>query len=251
MKKISIIIPFYNEGQILEKFVLDLQKKLKNVDSSNYEIIFVDGGSTDNSLSELEKNYKIKYKVIKSQKGRGKQLIEGVKNATFDNFFFLHTDSILPDDFFDEIQEVLENYEVGFFGIEFDDNSILMRICAFMSNIRAKNGIIFGDQGMFITKKLYDEIGGFLPLNIMEDYAFSIRLKNYLLEQKNIKKSKINVITEYFFSKVKMQNTKSKIKTSARRFKQNGTLKTMLKMQKLRYDFRKNVDIERIEKEYK
>lgn len=227
MKKISIIVPVYNEENKIPKFINDIEKNLG--DNLKFcEIIFVDGSSTDKTREKI-----FNYKVIKSKKGRGYQLKKGVENVSCEVIFFLHIDSILPDNFFEEIFYVLKNYEVGFLGIKFDDTNLLMKICAFLSNQRAKGGIVFGDQGLFIRKNLLEKIGNIKEIPIMEDYEFSLRLKKYLQENKQ-----------------KIGQTRNKITTSSRYFKKNGIIRTMIKMQFLRYKFRKGKNIEEIYNEY-
>lgn len=228
-KKLSIIIPIYNEEQRIDKFVKMLEQKLSK-NSVFAEIIFVDGGSTDKTLEKLEN---LGQKSISSKKGRGYQLKKGIDSSTCDAILFLHIDSILPDNFFAEIFAILEKYEAGFFGIKFDDDRILMKICSYLSNKRAKNGIVFGDQGLFIRRKTLEKVGNIKEIPIMEDYEFSLRLKKYLQENNK-----------------KIGQTKNKIITSSRYFIQNGIIKTMIKMQVLRYKFRKGKSIEEIYSEY-
>ena len=145
---------------------------------------------------------------------------------------FLHSDSLLPKYALSQIQNTVnKGHRVGCFKIKFDSSSILMKICGMMSNLRVKyRNIAFGDQGIFITKDYFYEIGGFRELPIMEDYQFSI----------DIKKSGERIVL-----------INSKIITSERRFVKSGRLKTMAKMQKLQYMYRKNQDIEIIKNLYK
>ena len=82
---ISIIIPTYNEaGQIAET----ISKTYAATIQHPVEIIVVDGGSTDRTLAVLE-NYQ-NIKLLKSEKGRAKQMNFGAKNATSEILYFLH-----------------------------------------------------------------------------------------------------------------------------------------------------------------
>lgn len=84
---------------------------------------------------------------------------------------------------------------------------------------------MFGDQGIFIRRKLFFEMGGFPKLPIMEDYQFSLTLKEM---------------------GVKIGIAKKRIYTSDRRFKEGGRLKVMWKMNRLRAMYRRGVEIEKI-----
>ena len=222
--KISIIIPVYNE----EKTVVNLQSKLTSL-YEQCEIIFVDGGSTDATISLIDP----KYKLSKSEKGRAAQMNKGALESSGDVLLFLHSDSILPKKALAQIKKVMKDYEAGCFGINFNTRSILMKICALMSNYRAAIGhIMFGDQGIFIDRATFFKLGMFPKLPIMEDYQLSLSLKS---------------------KTIKTAMTKSHITTSDRRFTGNSIdkLKLMLKMHRLRSMYRKGVDIEKIASLYK
>lgn len=105
-----------------------------------------------------------------------------------------------------------------------------MRCCSFCSNLRVRlRKIAFGDQGIFLTRELFEQIGGFSDLPIMEDYKLSIDLKGkYLLGQ-----------------------TRGYLVTSARRFEQGGMLRTMWKMQVLQHRFRRGVPAQDIARQYR
>lgn len=221
--KISIIVPIYNEAATIKK----MQNQLRML-SDEVEVIFVDGGSCDNTV-QLISEY---FKVISSQKGRANQMNSGALASSGEVLFFMHCDSVLPNTAIKEIEAVMKNYDAGYFGIKFDTKNLLMKCCQLMSNIRAKNGIIFGDQGIFIRKELFVKLGMFPSLPIMEDYQFALNAK-----QNNISFGK----------------TKNKIVTSDRRFTGSNfhRLNIMYKMNKLRREYRNGADIQNIAKQYK
>ncbi len=223
--KISVIIPTYNESSTL----LDLQDELDKL--QNCEIIFVDGGSTDTTVDILQK-LSSKYRVLTSPKGRANQMNTGAKIASGELFFFLHCDSTLPQNIEQELKTMALSQSWGAFNLQFDCDDFLMRCCGIMSNRRLKkDGIAFGDQGIFIPRALFFEVGGFPEIPIMEDYQLSLTLKEY-------------------GKKPTIANTC--ITTSARRFEGNAMkkLKLMYTMQKLRRLYLRGMSADEIAKQY-
>lgn len=220
--KVSIIIPIYNE----EKTIGRLLHTLEPV-KGKAEILFVDGGSTDRTLGMIPKEYT----VIKGPKGRAWQMNLGAEKSTGSILFFLHCDSEFPKDAIEQIEAVMRKYRVGCFGIAFHSKNIWMKCCQIISNHRIKDRkVMFGDQGIFIRRKLFFEMGGFPELPIMEDYQFSLTLKEM---------------------GVKIGIAKKRIYTSDRRFAEGGRLKVMWKMNRLRAMYRRGVEIEKIAKLYR
>lgn len=222
--KISIIIPIYNEEKTIEK-LMDHLEPLKN----RCEILFVDGGSTDNTLALLGEDYS----VLHSEKGRAKQMNTGAKQSSGDVLFFLHCDSELPKTALEDIELVMKKYRAGCFGIAFHSWNFFMFTCRVISNNRVfDRKVMFGDQGIFLERELFFEAGMFPELPIMEDYQFSLTLKEM---------------------KVKLGMSKHRIYTSDRRFQGNtiGKLKVMWKMNRLRAMYRKGVPIDEIAELYK
>lgn len=215
--KVSIIIPVYNE----EKTIRRLLRTLVSV-KDKAEIIFVDGGSTDGTLSLIPEEYT----VIQSVKGRARQMNLGAEKSSGNVLFFLHCDSELPEDAVEQIETVMRKYRVGCFGIAFHSKNIWMKCCQIISNHRIKDRkVMFGDQGIFIRRKLFFEAGGFPELPIMEDYQFSLTLKEM---------------------GVRIGIAKKRIYTSDRRFARGGRLRIMWKMNRLRAMYRRGVEIEKI-----
>lgn len=223
-QKISIIVPIYNEETTIEK----LQRQLLPL-LDKCEIILVDGGSTDRTLSMISP----KFKVLHSPKGRANQMNLGAKESTGDILFFLHSDSELPKRPLEEIREVMKDHEAGCFGIAFHSRQFFMWTCRVISNHRIKDRkVMFGDQGIFITRELFFAAGMFPNLPIMEDYQFSLTLKEM---------------------GVKLGIARHRIYTSDRRFpkKTIPQLKVMWKMNRLRKMYRDGVPIETISEMYK
>lgn len=224
ISKISIIIPVYNEGKTIEK----MQKQLTPL-LGKCEILFVDGGSTDGTRERISP----KFQIIHSEKGRAKQMNEGARHSSGDILFFLHCDSELPDYPLERIRKVMKDHRAGCFGIAFHSKNFFMFTCRVISNHRIKDRkVMFGDQGIFLDRQLFFEAGMFPELPIMEDYQFSLTLKEM---------------------GIKLGMADKRIYTSDRRFPK-GTipkLKLMWKMNRLRKMYRDGKDIQEISRMYK
>lgn len=215
---ISIIVPTYNE----EKNILQFQQMLDNL-SGDFEVIFSDGYSTDDTYDM------IRYKKIQQTKYRSNQMNVASKIAKGDYLWFLHVDSVVDTNSINEIQN--SNSDIGCFTLRFDSDKWQMKMVAFNSNLRVKyRNIAFGDQGIFIKKELFEKIGRYKSIPLMEDYQLSMDVKKL---GKKIYLSKLPIIT------------------SARRFEKNGIFKTIINMQKLQYRYRCGYDINKIYKDYK
>lgn len=196
---ISIIIPVLNEECYIAALIDYIQK---NVSSSNIkEILIVDGGSTDNTIKAALKSDVV---VLKSEKGRARQMNHGAKNATGEILYFLHVDTF-PPKHFDRIiiDAIKKGGKAGCFRMKFDSNSWFLRFFSWFSRINHKicRG---GDQSLFITRALFHNSGGYdESYKIYEDNEFTSRL--------------------YRLTNFKI--LPDKVKTSARKYDQIGKLK--------------------------
>lgn len=221
--KITLIIPIYNESLT----IADCLENLRTVEGID-EIIFADGGSTDDTLQHIGDQYR----VISCPKGRAKQMNAAARAASGDIVWFSHCDSKLPADAAKQIRSAAAAGAVfGCFHIGFDYDGPFMGCNTFFSNRRAKKShIAFGDQGIFIRRELFLQQGGFEDLPIMEDYAFSRKMKK---------------------QRVPLTVLPGQIITSGRRYQKTFPLLVMLKMFYLRCLFRAGVDIHYIARCYR
>jgi rSAM/selenodomain-associated transferase 2 len=162
----------YNEEAIIGASITRLLERA----AFNNEIIIVDGNSTDNTLKLAAG---LKARVWASpKKGRAFQMHYGAKQATGDVFFFLHADSTPPQSFDSDIFQAISNgKDAGSFRMRFDDNALFFRFFSFFVrfNFSVCRG---GDQGLFISRKCYEALGGFnVNFPIMEDVDFIKRIR--------------------------------------------------------------------------
>jgi len=201
--KYSIIIPTFNEEEIIKRLMIDLDEQVKGLEF-DVEIIIVDGSSTDGTVDICSK-YNVK--ILCSLRGRGEQLVKGAEIAKGEYLFFLHADSILPVKVLTYInKEFDKNTEVATFRMKFDRDNLLYKLYSFFTRFDSIFST-FGDQGVIIRKSFYDKLGGFRNLSIMEDVEF-------LRKAREVTKNK------------KLNNY---IITSSRKFENEGIIKTQIK----------------------
>lgn len=200
---LSIIIPVLNEAETITELLNYLSENLSGENEA--EIIVVDGGSNDgtqNIILAFKPNRFLKpVRFIESDKGRAKQMNKGAQMANGEVFYFLHADSFPPKNFDRYIlSEVKKGNPAGCFRMKFDSDHWWLKLAGWLTQFhwRACRG---GDQSQFITKKLFEEIGGF-------DETYTIYEDNILINEL-YKRKKFVVIQKC-------------ITTSARLYRQKG-----------------------------
>jgi rSAM/selenodomain-associated transferase 2 len=201
VNRISIIMPVLNESANLQRAIDSTQP------SDNIEVIVVDGGSSDDTCQVAAARG---VQVIASPAGRSRQMNLGAATATGDILLFLHGDSRLPLGFDRLIRQMMSGKEepiAGAFRLGIDAPQASLRWVE--QGVWWRSQVCqmpYGDQGIFLKAKVFNEIGGFPDLPIMEDFELIRRLRQW---------GKISII-------------KQPVMTSARRWLQKGIFKTTL-----------------------
>ncbi|MDP1537131.1 MAG: TIGR04283 family arsenosugar biosynthesis glycosyltransferase [Burkholderiales bacterium] len=221
---LSVIIPALNEAEHLVATLDSLQPLRRR----GVEIIVVDGGSGDGT-AELARSGSDQ--VLTAARGRARQMNAGAAAASGEILCFLHADSRLPEGadglMIDGLARSRRSW--GRFDVYIDGRHPLLRVIARMMNWRSRlTGIATGDQGLFVTRSLFEAAGHFPEIALMEDIAFSRQLKIYGAPL---------CITH-------------RLTTSGRRWEQHGVWRTMLLMWRLRFSYWLGADPDRLALQY-
>ncbi len=209
---ISVIIPTFNEQAILS------QALARTAALGFSDVIVADGGSTDGTvhLAEACCARAAHIRIITAPRGRARQMNAGAKVSGGKTLLFLHADTRLPDNAGQIIESALTDPAVqgGRFDVRFDHPSAWARTISTFMNWRSRlSGIATGDQAMFVRRHVFEQLGGFADIPLMEDIEFSRRLK---------RTGRIAALHET-------------VTTSFRRWERQGPLRTILLMWAIRF----------------
>jgi rSAM/selenodomain-associated transferase 2 len=169
---ISIIIPTLNEAATIEHFLRSLRDR-----ANGAEIILVDGGSNDGTF-DLARNYCDQ--CLRAAPGRAVQMNVGAHAASGNVFWFLHADTQVPVDCIQQISDVLRDPAVvgGFFRIRIPSGRFVYRLTdSFAHYAGLLLQMRFGDHGFFCRRTVFEQIGGFPEVPLMEDAEFFRKLR--------------------------------------------------------------------------
>lgn len=163
---LSIIIPTLNADRTLAATLDSCFCRAANV-----QVIVSDGGSADGTVAVAE-HYDCM--TISGESGRGRQLLAGGLAADGSWLLFLHADSRLPGNWYQTVSTFMNNpanvFRAATFHLQFDDTCPQARRVEWFVKWRTRLlGLPYGDQGLLISRRFYDRLGGFMPLPIMED----------------------------------------------------------------------------------
>ena len=239
MATVSIIIPVLNEANNLPLLFDNINK----LNPNPQQVILVDGGSNDDSIDIIQSfinklkpdnDRKIDWQMTESKAGRALQMNTGAALATGEVLLFLHADTQLPLHAIDSVSEAMKRAEWGRFDVQIASRQPTLRLVSQMINWRSRlSGIATGDQAIFISQSLFERIGNYPNQALMEDIELCKQLKGKQLK-----------------GMAKPACLKSKVITSARRWQQHGTWRTIILMWHLRFDYWRGVSADNIKARY-
>lgn len=170
---ISVVIPAFNEERALPETLEQLLSQ-----PGDYEVIVVDGGSTDGTRRIAASHRNVQ--IVQAPKGRASQMNAGAAGARGEWLLFLHADTLLPERGLARIAELPAEVTAGGFRHRFSGRGFGLWFISLLDNIRCTwSRIIFGDQAMFIRRSLFARLGGFPDVERLEDVHFCELLVNH------------------------------------------------------------------------
>lgn len=224
MKRVTVIIPALNEAAQITAML----QALAPLRRRGHEVIVVDGGSSDGTPTLAAP---LADQVLHAQKGRALQMNAGAHAATGDVLWFLHADTLPPPEADETILAALAQGDRswGHFDVRLSGAGILLRMVAALMNRRSRlAGIATGDQGLFVRREVFERIGGFPEIPLMEDVALSRMLKRH---------SRPACVAK-------------ELVTSSRRWEQWGTWRTIFLMWRLRLAYFLGADPHKLAGQY-
>ena len=207
MPRVSVIVPALNEAGHIRQTLSDLAP----VREQGHEVIVVDGGSTDATVSEAGD---LADKIIEATRGRASQMNAGAGAARGELLWFLHADTRVPPQAAGALVSAIEAGALwGRFDVRLSGKQRLLRIVERSMNWRScLTGIATGDQGIFVTRGAFQQVGRYPEIPLMEDIALSKALRRIA------RPACVGV----------------RLVTSSRRWEEKGVLRTVVLMWRLR-----------------
>ncbi|UZD91485.1 TIGR04283 family arsenosugar biosynthesis glycosyltransferase [Cognatishimia activa] len=173
---ISVVIPTLNAEDNLPATLLALMEGLST--GVIREVVISDGGSTDATQKIAEDAGAV---FVSGPASRGGQLRRGAEAAEGKWYLFLHADTILSPGWSKAAEQHLETGQAGYGRLRFAAGGLAGDLVSRWANLRSSLlGLPYGDQSLLIPASLYDQVGGFQDIPLMEDVAMARALRGRL-----------------------------------------------------------------------
>jgi rSAM/selenodomain-associated transferase 2 len=227
--RLAVIVPVLDEAVSID----DALAALAPLRARGATVIVVDGGSRDDTMVRARRGADV---VLSSVRGRAVQMNAGARHAladgAVDTLVFVHADSRLPADADRALAAACAGRPLawGRFDVRIDGGSAALAVVAAAMNLRSRwTGICTGDQCLFATRALFEALGGFAPLPLMEDIDFTRRARRL----------------------VRPLALRDRAVTSGRRWERRGIARTVLLMWGLRLAYFLGADPARLASAYR
>ena len=180
MVLISIITPVFNEERNIRPFLTHIGSL-----DGDFELILVDGGSSDRTLQEVQDcrdDFSHMLKILETSRGRAIQMNKGAKVAGGDILLFLHVDCTLEINALRLIEKAIYEKKAigGGFRQEFSSPDLFLKLGSAIGNFRVSlNRIFYGDYGIFMKKDIFWKIGGYDEIPYLEDVELCRKAKRH------------------------------------------------------------------------
>lgn len=170
---LSVVIPTLNDGKLLGPTLAALIHA--SMSGVVKQVVIADGGSDDDTETVAEASG---CDWLVASRGRGSQLAAGAEIARRGSWLlFLHADTVLAEGWETEIVRFVERAETSgdaavaaAFRFALDDDGWKARLLERLVALRCVIlGLPYGDQGLLISRRLYDDVGGYRDMPLMED----------------------------------------------------------------------------------
>jgi len=221
--RLSVVVPMLNEERSISATLLRIRDG-----APESEVIVVDGGSSDRSVEHARDHCDL---LLTAPRGRSRQMNVGAAAASGEAIVFVHADTIVPRSFARDIEAALTSqaFVGGRFDLALDDARIAYRILGKLISLRSRlTRSATGDQAIFVRREILERLGGFAEIELCEDVDFARRLR---------RSGRIACL-------------RSTVVTSARRWQQDGLLRTTLRMWLIKSMFLLGVSPQRLKRHY-
>lgn len=224
---LSLVVPALDEAEGIVAFLEAAHAALRPQD----ELLLVDGGSRDGTPARAREAGLSQVRVLDSPRGRGRQLNAGARVARGHGLLFLHADCLLASDGLEHVRRALRVRPAawGYLRVRLDAPGFKYRVVEQGIRLRSRlTGTATGDQGIFVGRDLFREVGGFPETPLCEDLLLVDRLRR----------------------RAPGTPLEAEVRTSARRWEERGVVSTTLRMWGLRAAFRLGVSPQRLSRHY-